>query len=90
MFTPEGPSRGRHVPSPVPTPARAAEGLRLLWHTVQKVVALLAGSSLVGMADDRKPRGVSPKNQYDCPPLAFGIVRGVAAQMPALNPYCRP
>lgn len=69
-FAPGDPDRDVYVPSPPPALARAAEGLRLLWHVGQKAMALLAGSSLVGMAGEGKPRGMHPKHQDGCLALA--------------------
>lgn len=70
MFAPGDPDRDIYVPSPLPALARVAEGLRLQWCVEQKAVALLAGSSMVGMASEGKARGMHPKHQDGCLALA--------------------
>lgn len=70
MFAPEDPDRDVYVPSPLPALAKAAEGLRLLWHNEQKAMALLAGSRLVWNRGESKPRGIHPIHQDGCLALA--------------------
>lgn len=52
-------------------------------------MALLAGSSLVGMAGEGKPRGMHPNTRMaGCfGSEQLGTMWGVSAQTSALNPY---